>query len=769
MKRRPTTTASLPLIVALVGGGGIAGQVILLRGFVIAGGGNELTMGIVLANWLVCEAIGAYVGDRIVSGRKNPGTVYALLMTAFAAILPLASMASGSAPSWMTGAAPGEGIGMTALILSSLVVLGPVSAIHGATFPTACRIFSLHGLGQGIGRAYLYETLGSLVGGIVLTLAFIARWPSMHVVLWLTIIHFFAAIYVVASPRMGALSQPTPAIIASLAVVLLLIPMVPTLSRLGNVTALRWKWGDGEVVESRDTPHGRITVMRRLTENTVYYNGEPLLTVPNPDLTTAVDFAHLAAASHEDPSRVLLIAGGFGGLAQALLRHPIDELVYVDLDPDLPEILRTFDCAVLQEEFSDPRLRLEHRDARLFLRDDPGSFDLIVLGFIDPTTLQANRLFTREFFHTARARLNPGGLFAVSLAGSPTGMTPELADLNASIFRAAAPVFPRLQIIPGDRNIYLMSAQSGSMDADILAARLETRLKAPGFLSHAYLEHRLDAQRAAAMRASLEASRATANEDLNPRGVYYGLSHWGGIFSPGLSGFLQRVSRLHPAWLVFLPGLMALVLMACGGSPRARRQRTVTYSIWTSGISGMAFDLLILFVFQILYGFVYSMLGALIAAFTVGLYLGGRLAIGVTDRERALRFFRYLEIFIASLLPSLYLVTVLLQVNLHRLGILPIFLALMTFAAVSGGGVGAQFPLAAHIVDRSTSKTTPAGSLYAADLLGGWFGGLLIAIVAFPLWGLLTTTLLLASLKISSLALLVGTERRDSGSWNSLT
>ena len=38
---------------------------------------------------------------------------------------------------------------------------------------------------------------------------------------------------------------------------------------------------------------------------------------------------------HPAPKRVLLIGGGMGGLIREMLKHPVDELHYIELDPVL--------------------------------------------------------------------------------------------------------------------------------------------------------------------------------------------------------------------------------------------------------------------------------------------------------------------------------------------------------------------------------------------------------------------------------------------------
>ena len=75
----------------------------------------------------------------------------------------------------------------------------------------------------------------------------------------------------------------------------------------------------------------------------------------------------------------------------------------------------------------------------------------------------------------------------------------------------------------------------------------------------------------------------------------------------------------------------------------------------------------------------------------------------------------------------------------------------LTLSFISGFLTGSQFPLANKLyLSKSKSLSETAGWLYAADLLGGWFGGIVGAVVLLPVLGLTGTCLTVGLLKLTS-------------------
>jgi spermidine synthase len=79
----------------------------------------------------------------------------------------------------------------------------------------------------------------------------------------------------------------------------------------------------------------------------------------------------------------------------------------------------------------------------------------------------------------------------------------------------------------------------------------------------------------------------------------------------------------------------------------------------------------------------------------------------------------------------------------------------LIIACTCGLLVGSQFPLANKIYLRNnTSLSKTAGLLYASDLLGGWLGGIVGAVVLLPVLGLTGTCITVGLLKLTSFIVL---------------
>lgn len=148
---------------------------------------------------------------------------------------------------------------------------------------------------------------------------------------------------------------------------------------------------------------------------------------------------HPAMVTHPSPRRVFIAGGGEGATAREILRHhTVEAVLMVDIDREAVAACRAHLIDFHQGAFDDPRLTLVHADARAELEKSDQSFDVIVVDVTDPLAGGPSyRIFTREFYQIARARLNPGGLIAVQAESGDHGVL----EGHAAIVKTLGSVF----------------------------------------------------------------------------------------------------------------------------------------------------------------------------------------------------------------------------------------------------------------------------------------------------------------------------------------
>ena len=747
--------------VLVVGLGGMVAQLLLLRELLITFQSNELTIGIILANWLILEAAGSYLLGRAAAKARDREGLFVALLQAFALSLPAALFA---ARTWraLLGMPVGVGTGLPETFAVSLLILLPVSLTHGGLFAAAGTI---HGEAEeraaaGIGKVYVLEVLGTLAGGLAFSALLVTRLPAFRIALAVSAAHLAAGLLVAGRARPGGgAASPRHRVLAAVCALLLAPAAWAAVGAPGErlqEATVRLQWAPQQVVHYENSRYGNVAVVRREEQYTFFLDGVPALTAPTPDIVFAEEFAHLPLLFHGRPRSVLVLSGGAGGIIGELLKHPLDSVDYAELDPLVLSLVQRFATPLTRAELGDRRVAVHTVDGRLLLRRGTGGFDAILVGLSSPQDLQTNRFFTREFFDLARRRLTPGGILALNLPGSVTYLGPESRNLTACIRQTLRAAFPQVRLIPGDGyTILLASADAAALapDAGEIARRFRAAALPTRFLSEFHIATKLDPARALWLESSLEGAGPAVNEDFRPLGVYYSLAEWNAMFAPRFQRFFARLEQVRLPHLLWPLAALAALLLALGGRVRRRERLGVVAAVASTGFAGMIFDLALIFAFQALYGVVFFWVGLLVTAFMAGSALGGLGGTRLVGRLRGVKgWFLGAEAALALFAAALPLAVRALGGSdaLGGAAVQSLFLALSLLAGVL---IGLEFPLACRIhlgADRGAGTT--AGSLYAADLVGGWAGGILGGVLLLPVLGLGATCLAVALLKAASLA-----------------
>jgi len=749
-----------------------ATQGLLIRLLLVSFSGNELSIGLILANWMLAEALGSHLAGRLTHTLKDTLKSFVLLQVLFALLLPLV-VCVGYLVRRLAGVAPGEALGFAAISWTSLLLLAPLSAVHGAMFSVGCAACS-EGKTRDqtlVGRLYALEAIGAMGGGVILAFVLVPRFNPFQIGLLLSSLTWATALWLLLAA--GPLPHRQRWLTAlSLAAVLCLLFSLSPQALIWHHSLVQRRWGKTyHVVYDRDSPYGNVAVTQLLGQYTFLSNGTPLLTTPFPDIFTVEETVHLPLLFHPTPRRILVIGGGLGGVLSELLKYDVEYVDYAELDPLVIEAVRAFPTDLTRQELEDVRLRVHNVDGRLFLNQLTrqrkvlaNRYDIVLVNLPYPSTLELNRFYTEEFFQLVQRVLDERGLAVFPLPGSLTYIGTAMRDLNLMVRDGLQRVFPGVRAIPGDTVLWLASPSSSLLYAtpQALVATWQARALPTRFITAEHLRVRFDPQRLAWFDKALQTDQPIRpNHDLHPTGVLYGLAYWSEIFAPTTHRLLTNVRQIALGhWSLFLVLLFSLIMLAQRIRPKWKGF-TVPLVVATTGFSGMVCDLTIVFIFQALYGYVYQYVGLITAAFMAGLAAGGwitshHLANSTTVSEplvtgKMRRAIMRSELALIGYWCALPLLLKALSTSAATWAVPP---ALLLLNAMGGCLVGLQFPLSSrlHLSTRGEPGYT-AGVLYAADLVGAFLGAVAVGIALLPVLGASETCLFVVMLKGCSLAL----------------
>ena len=741
------------LNILVVGLSGIVAQILILRELLVSFYGNELSLGIILANWVLLEALGVFIIGKLIDKAKDKISVFIVLETIFSLLLPV-SIYIARTFKGILGIPFGEAIGLYPIFWASFFIILPIGFCHGALFSAGCRISPLlrKDARASIGRVYSWEALGTIIGGIILTYLFIPNlnsFQSAFIISLSNLIIAFVLLKYITGKKLRYINFLC-IILASFSI-LIFNPM-----RMQRVS-LTEQWKGLQILGYRNSVYGNILAAKKEEQYTFFYNGSPIITTPYPDITFVEEFGHLPLLFHQSPKDILIISSGAGGIINEVLKHPIKRLDYAELDPLIIETLKDYPTELTTRELSDPRVKVINLDGRFFLRTTDNHYDVVLIGLSRPADLSTNRLFTQEFFSLVEKRLNPGGILALWLPGSLTYLSEELRDLNACIFNALKNTYAYVRIIPGDYNIFLASGSGDIWEASpaLIAEKLSRQDIKTNILTPAYLDYRLNKKWLEWYRNSSVNATPKANLDLRPLAVFEMLVFWNKQFSPRLARSLRYFQNLDLKVIAVLILIITLIILYIIQRRRSLSRFNIVYSIATTGFFGMLVNLILIFSFQVFYGYLYHQLGLLISIFMAGIALGSiYITRHLENIQQDSKLFIKLEL-------AIIIFTYLLALGITKLSgsLRYSFLIFIGLFFISGVLMGLEFPLASKIYLKNKQEIgQTAGLLYCADLIGGWLAGLCAGIIFLPILGLFNACIVIVMLKLSSLILLIVTK-----------
>jgi len=716
------------LAVTTLGFSSVITQLALMRELLGSFSGNEMVLGLVLGLWLLLMGVGACLGRR--SERLANPSVWLGPVLILTAIIPLAQVLLCRGLRNVIFVR-GADVGMTETLGFCFVLLLPYCLIAGAGLTLACFVMGRASGPAGVGKGYVGDSIGSIVGGALFSFVLVGAWDHFAILVFPALLSLCVAI------ALGLCCRRIR--IAVLAFVLALGVMGAGLFADLDRRSTGWQYAGQEILDSVNSPYGKLVVAESGGQLDFTENGLPL--VSSRDDARVEETVHFALAQRPRATRVLLVSGGFSGTATEILKHHVERVDYLELDPLLLDLARKH----LPQNLSDPRIRTINSDTRLYLRQTKEKYDCVILDLPAPSTAQLNRFYTTEALLEMKHVLVPGGVVCFALGHYENYVSPELARLLSSTRRSLYQCFQNTLVLPAGRVFFLGS--DGPLYSDI-AARLERAGISTKLLNRHYLEAMLTPDRLADM-ARATAQPAAINTDFNPVLYFYHLRHW-------IAQFSFRFGRLE----ILIGFGLAIYFASVGGNPL----RGGAVVLFAGGFTGAGLELVLLLGFQVLCGSVYRQMGIIVAAFMAGLALGAWVTTRTCANFAHRRWLAASAILLAgfSILVPAFL-SFLARYEGMNFTLVPIQTSIGLATLLLGALVGIQFPLANRL--DFTGSASIISRLYLADFVGASLGALVCSSILLPLIGFRGVCLLTALLNIGAagLVLLSGFPRRTPG------
>jgi spermidine synthase len=483
---------SLPIYVAIAlsGMSALGAEVIWTRLLSLLLGATVYTFSIILAVFLIGLGIGSSLGaglSRTVRAQTALGVCQALLA---GAIAWAAYGITQCLPHWAVDPSlrtdPWMGFQLD-LARCAWAVL-PAAILWGASFPLALAAAIVPGRdpGKAVGRVYAANTVGAIIGSILLSLIVIPQFGTQvaqQLLIGLAVLATAVAIVpLLWSPGVLDAGSRRAWGCALALVVAAAVPLAWSVSKVPwvmvaygrNCSTYNTAGTKAMFVGEGMNSSVAVTELSNGVRN-FHVSGKIEASSEPQDMRLQLMLGHLSALLHPGPKSVLVVGCGAGVTAGTFVTYPdIQRIVICEIEPLIPQVVAKWFDELNNHVVTDPRVEIVYDDARHYVLTTKEKFDVITSDPIHPWVKGAATLYSKEYFEMCKQHLNPGGVITqwVPLYES----TPNVVK---SEFATFFDTFPYGTVWSNDYNgagydvVVLARTEPMQIDLDKLQARLD--------------------------------------------------------------------------------------------------------------------------------------------------------------------------------------------------------------------------------------------------------------------------------------------------------
>ena len=303
-------------------------QSLIIRELMIAFYGNELFAALSLGFWFILTGLGSLFFANLFK-KSNPlkTTIYTLISVS--AFFPLGILAIGFIKNWFS--LPGEIPNLLIALFCAFFALIPICLTLGLLWTIASKLYVKlrKKISLNIGHAYLLEILGFVFGGLIFSF-FLIELNEFLIISLVISLNLIAATLLTFTIRKKSVFLKT--LTCSLLILSFCFFASPVGNKMQNII-LKSRFENQLLIESVNSKYGNISVTQ--TDNkseqfNFYQNG--LLLGSNQETNFNEQLIHLPLLYSQNPKTILLVGTGFNGALNEILKHPVKEITYLELD-----------------------------------------------------------------------------------------------------------------------------------------------------------------------------------------------------------------------------------------------------------------------------------------------------------------------------------------------------------------------------------------------------------------------------------------------------
>ena len=493
-------TTSVYVAIGLSGMTALAAEVIWTRLLSLHFGATVYTFSLILAVFLMGLGIGSTIGASmardVVSARRALGWCQLLLCGAMAwAAYELTE----SLPYWPINPyiATTPWFTLQLDLARCMWVVLPGAILWGASFPLA--LASVASTEQDAawlaGGVYAANTVGAIVGSLAMSFVLVPWIGSSHSEQVLIIISALSALILLepsfaggkggaseANPRwnLGGTVVLAAAMVGAGLLARSVHPLPGLLVAYGRYSATRV--GQADIIYVGEGLNASVAVSQLSNGVLNYHNAGKVQASSEPqDMRLQRMLGHLTTLIPTSAKKVVVIGCGAGVTAGAVSIDPaVEHETIAEIEPLVPKVVSTYFSEHNFDVVRNPKVHVQIDDARHFIQTTNEKFDAITSDPLDPWVKGAAMLYTKEFFETAKAHLNPGGVMTLFV---------QLYESNSAAVKSEIATF--LDAFPngvvwGNTNegkgydlVLMGQAEPSKIDVDAIEARLQRPEYAP--------------------------------------------------------------------------------------------------------------------------------------------------------------------------------------------------------------------------------------------------------------------------------------------------